>query len=356
MASITVIIPCSRASEVLKEAIASVMTAPEIIKDIIVVLDSDELSTTEIQKLIPPDHGEAPNISILKRSEIRPGTKGAPVARNIGLDRTHTEFVVFLDDDDILCLDGLHDKLTSMTADPTLDFVTGTAQPFHNTPGDLSAQPYKIDYEVSHLTAFLSGSIPWMTSGPLWRVQSLRRLGGWNENLLRSQDVELHIRSLAAGLNYETKKSVAYHYRIGSSNQMSAPPNQSKAHKLGYRIQSYKAALDAVSKRPHSSPEEIAAAICQSIELAMQSRLAGGKFDVAVDGIVHLRKMGWLSLTEYLKICTALLLWLRVFGKIPSRRYLLRRYLPPNEPFIKRGEALLRKGLIRHDSYNGARA
>jgi len=137
---------------------------------------------------------------------------GANVCRNLGISQSQADLIIFLDSDDLLAHDSLARRVAVMDRNEDLDFVTFQTGVFQNTPGDLGRQ---YDHELigDDLLRFLFLECPWQTTAPTWRKAALNRIGGFDESLLSWQDVELHIRAIAAGLRYVRFPEVDHHMR-----------------------------------------------------------------------------------------------------------------------------------------------
>lgn len=129
-------------------------------------------------------------------------SRGAPACRNHGLRVSRGQWVVFLDSDDVPGPEMVAGRLAFMADRPGLDFGVSGLRVFHATPGDC---PYIMNRETGEddLERFLRHDYPWQTTGPTWRRASIEGLGGFDESYPMLQDVELHVRALAAGLRYE---------------------------------------------------------------------------------------------------------------------------------------------------------
>ena len=117
-----------------------------------------------------------------------------------------------------------------MQQNADLDFATFQTAVFENSPGDLGRQ-MNPDRLGDDLTRFLFFECPWPISGPVWRKSSLVRLGLFDESLLSWQDVELHIRAIAAGLHYLRFPDVDHHVRWQfESTKISVEQRRSPRH------------------------------------------------------------------------------------------------------------------------------
>jgi GT2 family glycosyltransferase len=138
--------------------------------------------------------------------------RGAAAARNVGLEAARGDYALFLDSDDLLDPGCLIGRLDRLEADPQLGFVVSGARLFTKRPFD-SDRRFNWAYPEPDLDRFLTLDYPWQTSGPLWRSEVVRQLGGWDETLPSWQDVDLHVRALAARVPYLVNLHPDYHYR-----------------------------------------------------------------------------------------------------------------------------------------------
>ncbi|MEM8873438.1 MAG: glycosyltransferase family 2 protein [Planctomycetota bacterium] len=141
---------------------------------------------------------------------------GAPVARNFGLDRAAGEFVLFLDDDDLIELTCLEHRLDAFT--DKLDAVVFGCQLFEHEPGDVNCLWNVLDNSVDDLDRFLALDTVWQTSSPLWRRSAAPR---WLEGLPSRQDMEYHVHALCRGLRYAKHDTIDLHYRITGATRRS---------------------------------------------------------------------------------------------------------------------------------------
>lgn len=122
--------------------------------------------------------------------------KGAASSRNKGISQSKGKYLLFLDADDILSPDCLSHRVQFLEHNSSLDFAVFQGEMFglmHNkiiTP--------KKDY----LEAFVGFDFAWQTSSPLWKKDFLKTLGGFNTDLARMEDPELHIRALLKSPNF----------------------------------------------------------------------------------------------------------------------------------------------------------
>jgi len=205
-ALVAVVTPTKNRLKLLCEAMDSVQQQTfEAWEHIIVDDGSDDGTAEEVMRR----GGMNSRLRYIKRTNE---LSGANVCRNIGIRQSTAEFIVFLDSDDLLAPSCLDRRIQVMQRNLDLDFATFQTAVFEHIPGDLGR---KLDGELigDDLLRFLFFEGPWIISGPVWRRSSLLRLGLFDESLPSWQDVDLHIRALAAGFRYLRFPEVDHHIR-----------------------------------------------------------------------------------------------------------------------------------------------
>lgn len=140
------------------------------------------------------------------------GRRGANACRNAGIRASRADLIVFLDSDDLLAPHCLDRRVEAMRDNADLDYAVFDGDVFHDVVGDLR-RTFDMGQRSDDLDRFLALEPPWDTSAPIWRKRTLEALGGWDEDLLSWQDIDLHIRALAAGLRYRRRHDVDHHIR-----------------------------------------------------------------------------------------------------------------------------------------------
>ncbi len=203
---VSVITPTKNRRELLRETLDSVADQTLTAWEHIVVDDGSEDGTAE---MMAARTAADPRVRYIERQDER---SGANVCRNIGLRAATAPYAVLLDSDDLLDPGCLGRRVEVMERNADLDFATFQAGVFVKAPGDLGRQ---MDDQLlgDDLTRFLYFEAPWQTSGPIWRRESLIRLGLFDEHLLSWQDIELHVRAIARGCRYIRFPEVDHHVR-----------------------------------------------------------------------------------------------------------------------------------------------
>jgi glycosyltransferase involved in cell wall biosynthesis len=148
--------------------------------------------------------------------------KGASVCRNIGIEKAIGDYIIFLDSDDLLAPNCLEQRVRIMEDNPELDFSVFKMQFFKNKPGD-DNRIWNIETNEATLQRFLNLDAVWQTSGPIWKKESLKAIGGFNEQLQCWQDIDIHLKALTANLNYRLNYHLPIdcYYRKNSVNSIS---------------------------------------------------------------------------------------------------------------------------------------
>jgi len=183
---VSVVTPAHRACSTLPLTLKSVYCS-SLKPDVIVVEDGVHDQTSKLLKHFP-------GIIQLSRHPAR----GASSARNAGLRLVSTPYVMFLDADDLIGSDLLEhacDALRASDADLCL-----TPWSFHdqcNPFGTLKSPPVGLDNRERVLQWLSNRCFP--PCAVVWRTESIRSLGGWNEQISYNDDADLMLRALLAG-------------------------------------------------------------------------------------------------------------------------------------------------------------
>jgi len=169
-----------------------------------------------------------PRISFLRSEE-----KGASAARNLGLRESSSEFVVFLDSDDLLHPTMIERLAAVLGEHPDASLAVGQMAHFRDDP--MAADTLWNTFDPSRFPGkqktpadrFLAHEPVWGIHGPLWRRSVLESLGGLDASLPAAQDYELHARALALGHEPVLVPAILSYVRahdsisIGSDNRFS---------------------------------------------------------------------------------------------------------------------------------------
>ncbi|MEZ4838936.1 glycosyltransferase family 2 protein [Flavobacterium sp.] len=143
------------------------------------------------------------NIQLVLNAE----KNNASFCRNQGVTLATSETIIFLDSDDTITSDFVKNRQLTVE-----EFVV-----FQNiiVINKNSKQPYT-NIKTDFLNNFLNAKFAWQTSSILFNKQFFLKIGGFDENMKLLQDVELSIRILLLGNNYQilTDNDVDFFYQV----------------------------------------------------------------------------------------------------------------------------------------------
>lgn len=188
---VTVVISTFNRCRFLPEAIQSILSQTVRPRRVVIV---DDGSTDDTKLVVDGFVGSVEYVYLNNGGKAR--------ALNSILPSIITEYVWFFDDDDAAYPNALEVLLNKMLCGNLLGFVFGSYDVV-KTDGQLlgttaRAVPYKHENEsCKHQRLCLFRECTVMMSGALIRTDSVRRIGGFNEALVRCQDYDLMVRLAA---------------------------------------------------------------------------------------------------------------------------------------------------------------
>lgn len=187
-APITVVIPTYNRLRYLREAVGSVQSQTGDIELIVVDDLSDDGTREWLGELAT--HGVR-TILLTERSE-------RSAARNKALEAANGDFILFLDDDDLLAPRALGRLENALRSEPNAVAAVGAALYF-----DESGQTKRLAHPKR--PALLDVRMEVMFGWPahpgstLWRTELLKQVGGWPEDLTQGEDQDLWLRLAEMG-------------------------------------------------------------------------------------------------------------------------------------------------------------
>lgn len=192
---VSIVTPTKNRRALLRETMNSVERQTFTRWEHIIVDDgSDDGTAEDVRGCAETD----PRVRYLQRTG---SVAGANACRNIGMRESRSEYIVFLDSDDLLRPDCLRGRIEVLDRNADLDFAVFRAGIFARAVGDRSGL-YHNQAHGDDLLRFLSLECVWQTTGAIWRHNFLRQIGGFDETLLSMQDLELHARAICSGAKY----------------------------------------------------------------------------------------------------------------------------------------------------------
>ena len=183
-----VIIPCFNVADYIQDCLDSVLLQGEVVHRTFVV---DNNCTDSTISKVKEWHKAHPTFSLTISEEKK---TGAPAARNNPISQVETNWIQFLDADDLLLPGKITDQINRF---PNVDVICSGAQHIgisgiNNTSIPNSQIPL----------ALLQGNAG-ITSANLYSTRGIQSIGGWDESLKSSQEYELMFRLWKAGKSFE---------------------------------------------------------------------------------------------------------------------------------------------------------
>lgn len=209
---ISVVVPIKDRPEFLNQCLASV--ARQTFKDWECLLVDDGSGPETLALEADWIDRDSRFRSVARRNDLT----GANACRNAGWKAARSPLVVFLDSDDMLAENALHNRLRESNGSKQVLVFNGEA--FSKQPGDLRILWNLPSFE-SPIDRNLNLDMPWPISGPTWPRQVLVALGGFDEHLPSWQEWDLHMRALISGVIFIHRSKCDMFVRTASTNSTS---------------------------------------------------------------------------------------------------------------------------------------
>lgn len=192
---VSIITPLYNEEEYLAETIESVLAQTYLNWELIIV---DDISTDNSFLIAKEYTRRDKRIRVIQRKTLQ---KGGAVCRNIGIEESKGEYIIFLDADDLLHDECLKNRVKYMITNLHLDFCVFQMGVLQSS----EKERYLTHEKENYLHAFLSYDLPWQTTCPIWQSKFIKeKLLGFDERYPRLQDPEFHTRALLVeGVRYE---------------------------------------------------------------------------------------------------------------------------------------------------------
>ncbi len=192
---ISVVIPSYKSEKTIVRTVESVLGQTGVDVEVIVVEDGHYDNTRDIL---------SPYLNKIQLVTLE-SNKGGQYARNLGLLLCSHAYVMFLDSDDYLEGNLLLGLLNSIQQNGS-DFAFGNCVTM--SENDKKEKSFFIAPEkYTPIEALLHRLLGVKSPAPcsiLWKTNSIKNIGGWNELYTTGQDIELIIRAVLNGLSVST--------------------------------------------------------------------------------------------------------------------------------------------------------
>lgn len=242
---ISIIIPCYNSETFVSRALDSVLRQTYTDWEIILVNNN---STDGTQVVLENFQAKYPDrVRIFQESK-----KGAPAARNKGLQESRGEWIQFLDADDEI----LPEKLAGQLKLAEKEDASIVTSPYTRI-GTFGRKHFIIPRElyINDVWSALILSNMGITSSNLFKRSLLLKVQGWDENLVASQEYDMMFRMLQLNpkVSFDDRNLTIIHF--GSVESVSRTNDRSKGRKilnsridLRFRIKQYLSEHDLLTK------------------------------------------------------------------------------------------------------------
>lgn len=205
MPTVSVVIPLYNAEKTIQATLDSVFQQTFSDFELIVIDDGSTDSSPEIVKVYSD-----------KRLHLFSfANSGAAAARNQGIARAQGDYIALLDADDIWSADKLADQIEMLKKNPEVglvyswsDYIDAEGNPVCPGKRVIPSENFDDTYGKLLVSNFLENG-----STPLIRKQVLTDVGGFDESLKSSQDLDLYLK-IAANYSFAVVPKVQVYYRI----------------------------------------------------------------------------------------------------------------------------------------------
>jgi glycosyltransferase involved in cell wall biosynthesis len=334
---VSVIVPVFNRLELLRQTVASLAAQTLVNAEFILVDDRSDPEVLEYLESLPDKDSRFRIIQ--KPPAMR---QGCQTSRNLGLEMSSAESVMFLDSDDLLSPRCLEERFSALVAKPEADIVIGRQASFSTAGGIHWVNIPKPDR--ADLDRFLNLThpidVPWVNGAALIRRVSLDRAGIRYRPEFDWEDVAFHFECLTRGLKIDRMNFPGVadsFYRIHDGVTMgrglfAVDGMRSAAKMIGWMCDSlHRAAAWNESRRRALSASLFQACILRSIDAEEYSLSAelieasgrGRPLTRSDQGRIKLYRLGRLTLRRFSR--------LRYYWDRLARRILIPDMFPSGE-------------------------
>ncbi|MGN6614043.1 MAG: glycosyltransferase family 2 protein, partial [Candidatus Nitrosocosmicus sp.] len=201
---VSIVIPTYNRSAFLKEAIQSVISQTYRPIECIVVDDGSTDNTKEVVEKIRNTIDESFNLLYIFQEN-----SGSQVARNTGTKASSGEYIQYLDSDDLLYPEKLEKQIYFINDHTEVDGVFGDWE--MGTPGK---KEFIEAWDSENMITQLLTERVVHTLAFLFRRRIVTKIGEWDVNIKRNQEVDFQVRGLLEGAKFKHQKLTCGLWRI----------------------------------------------------------------------------------------------------------------------------------------------
>ena len=209
---VSIITPSFNCTKLVYETLESLLAQSNHHWECIIVDDGSTDGTLEtIDKYVQQDS----RFKLFARDR---SPKGACTCRNIGVNMSRGDYLIFLDTDDLLAPHCIEQRTEIMERHSQLDLAIFPSAIFNNRPYDVNKW-WNVETDRDLLTRQLHQDAICQGTGCIWKKSSFINIGMWNESLMIWQDIDLFLRTWIQDYQYLVcfEHEADLHYRKHAS-------------------------------------------------------------------------------------------------------------------------------------------
>lgn len=211
---ITIIIPTYNRSKTIERSLQAVMDQTYGNWECLIV---DDGSTDDTQEVVKKWSATDPRFQWYERSNDR--KKGANACRNIGIENSTGDYLMFLDSDDTISATCFESRLQHFSENESVEgLIFSTQEKKGDALGSIVNKDPENPSSGAYLKMFLSYEIPWQISSPIWKKRVFENGVRFDENLNRFQDVDFHTAMLLSGCEVKRIHQADFFYHTDDAH------------------------------------------------------------------------------------------------------------------------------------------
>ena len=241
---ISVIIPAYNRAKYIERTLKSIKAQTYRPLELIIVDNNSTDATVSICR----EFMRAENSANFKINLWEEKRQGASAARNRGLKEATGKWVSFFDSDDVMSPSFFEDAVKKIKENPDADLLACATYLVKNKKQsyEYAAQKRVFLYTTDVRAQILMGELS--TQSFIAKTDFIRKIGGWNEKLMRWNDWELGVRILLAKPCLVWLKDKAYHYIFEHKDSITGVSFSSSVPHLTKAIEAVEADLRESNK------------------------------------------------------------------------------------------------------------
>ncbi len=239
MAKVSIVLPTYNSGSYIEETIDSILKQDYDDFEIVIV---DDASTDDTRNIIHKINSEKIKYHCLENNHGGPSKP-----RNIGIEKSNGDYIVFFDSDDLMLKDRISSAVDVLESNPDIHLSFSDIIKFKNSYDDsgrrfldeyrelsklktnlVGPECYEIFNADAYRSLFYENYIP--TSTVTVRKKVFEEIGGFDESLTNSDDLDMWFRiSNVYNIVYIDKATVGYRVREGSISTRGAKLSLNRA-------------------------------------------------------------------------------------------------------------------------------